>query len=95
MCVFEIYADIRLKDAIVDMLLERRLNDFFYFVCDKYASRTLLQTSREQVSGRKEYGVFRLFVDYDSADELSRVIYEEYEREGVRCYMLEGVKEVP
>ena len=95
MCLLEIYAEVRLKDDIVDMLLERRLNDFFYFVCDKYASRTLLQTSREQVSGRKEYGVFRVFVDYDSADELSRTMYKKYQREGVRCYLMDNIKEMP
>ena len=95
MCVLEIYAETRLKDDIIDILLERRLNDFFYFVCDKYAARTLLQTTREQVSGRKEYGVFKLFVDYDTADELSHIMYKEYERDGVRCYLFDGIKEMP
>lgn len=59
----DIYFKATLKDAIVDMLLEDGYNDFFYIRCAKYASISLLKSATEQVSGRQEYGLFRLFLD--------------------------------
>ncbi len=94
MCSYlQIYADIKLKDHIVDSLLERRLNDFYYTHCDKYAARNLLISSREQVSGRKQYGRFEIFIDYDRAVEIVEYFYGQYGRDNVSCFMIQSVED--
>lgn len=87
----QIYADSKLKDHIVDALLERRLNDFYYSSCDKYALRDLLISQREQVSGRKQYGRFDLYIDYDRAVELVEYFYTKYGKDDITCYMLQNI----
>lgn len=89
----QIYADIKLKDHIVDALLEQRFNDFYYEDCDKYAVRNLLISQREQVSGRKEYGKFSLFIDYDSAVELVDYFHAQYGKDAVKCYMIQNIED--
>lgn len=46
MCLLQIYIDSKLKDHIVDALLERSLNNFYYTDCNKYAAIDLLLSER-------------------------------------------------
>lgn len=61
-CV-DIYFPNEFKDSMVDTLLELGFDDFFYFRCSKYASSSMLISAKEQVSARKDYGNFRIFID--------------------------------
>ncbi len=88
------YADRKLKDHIVDDLLTRGFNDFYYTGCNKYAARNLLLSQREQVSGRKDYGQFSLFVDYDRAIELSEYFYGTYGRESIHCFLIQNIDSI-
>lgn len=62
MLALEIYIDICLKDALIDYLFEKGFDDFFYVECYKYAAYSLLLSQKEQVSGRKDYAKFKLFL---------------------------------
>lgn len=92
MCLLQIYIDSKLKDHIVDALLERSLNNFYYTDCNKYAAIDLLLSEREQVSGRKEYGSLCLFVKYDVAIELSEFFHQIYGKEDVNCFVFRGIE---
>lgn len=87
MCNIQIYFDLRLKDHIVDFLLEQNLNDFYYIQCDRYAAVNLLYSESEQVSGKKMYGLISIFVTREYATEISLAMYEKYGKEDLRCYI--------
>lgn len=70
----EIYADLKLKDSIVDELFEQGFDDFYFFECYQYATTSLLLSEKEQVSGRKDYSLFRLYLDREVAKSLTQKI---------------------
>ncbi len=90
----QIYADSRLKDSIVDAFLERKINNFYYADCARYAAINLLLSEREQVSGRKDSGSFSLFVDYDMAVELSEILYSKFGEDDVECFVVKDVEKL-
>lgn len=83
----DIYFKDTLKDSIVDMLLEDGYNDFFYIHCSKYASSSLLQSASEQVSGRQEYGLFRMFLDEDKTRFITNKLFQAFGKENMRIYI--------
>ena len=83
----DIYFKNELKDSIVDMLLEDGYDDFFYIYCEKYASSSLLKSAAEQVSGRQEYGLFRIFLDDEkSAHFVIDKILKTFNEADIRIY---------
>ena len=80
----DIYFKATLKDSIVDMLLEDGYDDFFYIPCAKYASSSLLQSASEQVSGRQEYGLFRMFLEQEKAEFVINKLFQAFGKENVR-----------
>lgn len=82
----DIYFKDTLKDAIVDMLLEDGYDDFFYIPCAKYASNFLLQSASEQVSGRQEYGLFRMFIEEQKAQFIINKLLQAFGKEDMRIY---------
>lgn len=84
-CV-DIYFKATLKDSIVDMLLEDGYDDFFYIHCAKYASSSLLQSASEQVSGRQEYGLFRIFIDEQKAHFIAHKLLQAFGKDDMRIY---------
>lgn len=82
----DIYFKDTLKDSIVDLLLEDGYDDFFYIRCSKYASSSLLQSAAEQVSGRQEYGLFKIVLSYNEAEAVIGKILHTFGREDVRIY---------
>lgn len=82
----DIYFKDTLKDSIVDMLLEDGYDDFFYIHCSKYASSSLLQSAAEQVSGRQEYGLFKMFLDEDKAHFIINKLLQAFGTEHMRIY---------
>lgn len=83
----DIYAKATLKDSIVDMLLEDGYEDFFYFYCAKYAAHSLLQSAAEQVSGRQEYGLLRMFINKQDAQFIANKLYQAFGKVDVKIYM--------
>ena len=82
----DIYFKDTLKDSIVDMLLEDGYDDFFYIHCSKYASSSLLQSATEQVSGRQEYGLFRMFLDEEKAQFIVNKLLQAFGKDDMRIY---------
>lgn len=70
----EIYADLKLKDSIVDGLFEEGFDDFYFFECYQYATTSLLLSEKEQVSGRKDYSLFKLYLNEEVAKSLTQKI---------------------
>ncbi len=75
--MLEIYLDMDLKNKLVDLLLIHEIDDFYCFECFKYASKDLLKSDKEQVSGRKEYILFRIFLQEKKAKKILKIIKEE------------------
>lgn len=82
----DVYFKATLKDAIVDMLLEDEYDDFFHIECSKYASSSLLESAAEQVSGRQEYGLFRMFLEGERAEFVINKLYQAFGKTDVRIY---------
>lgn len=82
----DIYFKATLKDSIVDMLLEDGYDDFFYIECAKYASSSLLQSAAEQVSGRQEYGLFRIFLNEQKAHFIINKLLQAFGKTDMRIY---------
>ncbi|WP_334095437.1 DUF3240 family protein [Helicobacter typhlonius] len=83
----DIYCKKELKDSIVDMLLEDGYDDFFYIQCEKYASSSFLKSTIEQVSGRQEYGLFRMFLsDQQGARSVINKLFQAFGTDNVRIY---------
>lgn len=82
--LIEIYADEQYKDGLVDMLLEDGFDDFYYFSCHKYGATSMLLSEKEQVSGRKDFGLFRLFLDGDVAISVIAKLKENFGEEKIR-----------
>lgn len=84
--IIDVYFKDTLKDAIADMLLEDGYDDFFYISCAKYASSSLLESASEQVSGRQEYGLFRMFVNDEKAQFVINKLFQAFGKDDVRIY---------
>ncbi|PAF46669.1 hypothetical protein BKH46_06785 [Helicobacter sp. 12S02634-8] len=87
MVLLEIYADAQLKDGLVDRLLEDGFDDFYYIECHQYAATSLLLSEKEQVSGRKEYGIFKIFAPEATARTLAQKIYTHFGTEGLKIFI--------
>jgi hypothetical protein len=59
----EIYCSLASKDGVVDFLLARGIEDFYFFPCSRYGAGSFLISAEEQVSARAKFGVFRLFAE--------------------------------
>ncbi|MCE3036892.1 DUF3240 family protein [Helicobacter sp. faydin-H20] len=59
--MLEIYLEAELKDKIVDLFLEKGLDNFYCFEVQRYATKDLLVSEKEKVSGRKDYVMIKVF----------------------------------
>lgn len=84
--VLEIYFRFNLKDSIVDMLLDDGFDDFFYHRCSKYASSSMLHSSMEQVSGRQDYGMFKIALSEDNAKFLANKLLQAFGTDDVKIF---------
>lgn len=84
--ILEIYFKHNLKDSLVDMLLEDGFDDFFYHKCSKYASTSLLTSPKEQVSGRQEYGLFRICLNDERAKFLANKLLQAFGTEDIKLF---------
>lgn len=70
----EIYFEMGHKDTLVDFLLGEGYDDFYFFPCNHYGAGAFLISAQEQVSARREFGMFRLFLSGDTVAPLSAAI---------------------
>lgn len=89
----DIYFELANKDLIVDILLEEGYDDFYFFPCKRYSARTLLISAEEQVSARRDFGLFRLFLHEAEAVVLSAAIKRELKDKTIKIFIT-GVKEL-
>lgn len=84
--VLEIYFRFNLKDSIVDILLDDGFDDFFYHRCSKYASSSMLHSSMEQVSGRQDYGMFKISLSEDNAKFLANKLLQAFGTDDIKIF---------
>lgn len=82
----DIYFDISIKDELVDFLLASGHDDFYFFACSKYSAASFLVSAKEQVTGRKEYGLFRLFLEENETFLLSGKIKTELNEKSIKIF---------
>jgi len=89
----DIYFEIANKDTLVDLLLEEGYDDFYFFPCKRYSAGAFLISAEEQVSARRDFGLFRLFLHDTEALVLSAAIKRELKDKTIKIFMT-GVKEL-
>lgn len=89
----DIYFEIANKDTLVDLLLEEGYDDFYFFPCKRYSAGAFLISAEEQVSARRDFGLFRLFMHETEAIVLSAAIKRELKDKTIKIF-LSGVKEL-
>lgn len=83
----DIYFEIEMKDDVVDFLLSQGYDDFYFFRCSRYSAGAFLLNTQEQVSARREFGMFRLFLEDDRTHELARRIKEQFLEPRLRIFV--------
>lgn len=69
MTIFDIYIDNKHKDELVDELLHNNYNDFFFVEVKRYGSKILLRSDKEQVTGRQDNTLLRLYIQDEYRQE--------------------------
>lgn len=82
----DIYFEMGIKDALVDFLLARGHDDFYFIRCSRYSAEAFLISAQEQVSARREFGLFRLFLDEERAKGLSAKIKEKLQDKSIKIF---------
>lgn len=85
-----IYFEITNKDTLVDLLLEEGYDDFYFFHCKRYGAGAFLVSSEEQVSARRDFGLFRLFLPQSEAIVLASAIKEELKDKTIKIFIDEA-----
>lgn len=83
----DIYFEIANKDTLVDLLLEEGYDDFYFFPCKRYSAGAFLISAEEQVSARRDFGLFRLFLHETEALVLSGAIKRELKDKTIKIFM--------
>jgi len=89
----DIYFEIANKDTLVDLLLEEGYDDFYFFPCKRYGAGAFLTSAQEQVSARRDFGLFRLFMQKSEAIVLAAAIKEELKDKTIKIFLNE-IKEL-
>lgn len=82
----DIYFEMGSKDALVDFLLAQGYDDFYFFDCNRYSAGAFLISVEEQVSARREFGLFRLFLDPRKAEALAAKIKGEMRDKSIKIF---------
>lgn len=85
----DIYFEIGHKDALVDFLLAKGYDDLYFFPCSRYGAGTFLISIQEQVSARRKFGMFRLFVEGETIRPLSSAIKSALKDETIKIVTYE------
>lgn len=82
----DIYFEMGTKDALVDFLLAKGHDDFYFIQCSRYSAGAFLVSIEEQLSARREFGLFRLFLDEERAKELSAHIKDKLRDKSIKIF---------
>ncbi|MFZ5374891.1 MAG: DUF3240 domain-containing protein [Campylobacterota bacterium] len=82
----DIYFEMGVKDALVDFLLSRGYDDFYFFRCNRYLAGAFLISAEEQVSARREYGLFRLFLEAEAAQTLADDVKSSLKNKSIKIF---------
>lgn len=85
----DIYFEIANKDLIVDLLLKEGYDDFYFFPCKRYSAGAFLISAEEQVSARRDFGLFRLFLHETEVIVLAAAIKRELKDKTIKIVMNE------
>lgn len=85
----DIYFEMGNKDILVDFLLAKGYDDFYFFPCSHYGAGAFLISVQEQVSARREFGLFRLFVKSEDVITLSSAIKNEVKDKTIKIMTCE------
>lgn len=72
--MLDIYFTMENKDLLVDFLLEKGYDDFYFFTCSRYSAESFLISAQEQVSARRAFGLFRIFILPNDVESLAQSI---------------------
>lgn len=89
----DIYFEIGHKDTLVDLLLEEGYDDFYFSPCKRYGAGAFLVSTEEQVSARRDFGLFRLFMQNAEAIVLASAIKKELKDKKIKIF-IDEVKEL-
>lgn len=76
MVLVDIYVKKDSKDDLVDLFLYNEINDFFFFETNKYASKYLLVSDKERVSGRMEYYLCKIYTTKECSKDLISLVMD-------------------
>jgi len=81
-----IYFEMGIKDTLVDLLLAQEHDDFYFSPCKRYGAGAFLVSAEEQVSARREFGLFQLFLTEEELITLSTQIKEKLKDKTIRLF---------
>ncbi|MDD5053514.1 MAG: DUF3240 family protein [Sulfuricurvum sp.] len=82
----DIYFEMETKDTMVDFLLTQGYDDFYFFRCNRYSSGAFLVSIEEQVSARREFGLFRIFIEASDAYALAEKIKTDVKDKSIKIF---------
>lgn len=85
----DIYFEMENKDTLVDFLLANGYDDFYFFRCSRYGAGAFLISPEEQVSARREFGLFRLFVKNEEITSFASSIKHELKEKTLKIFSYE------
>ncbi|MFA5216598.1 DUF3240 domain-containing protein [Sulfuricurvum sp.] len=85
----DIYFEMENKDTLVDFLLAKGYDDFYFFRCSHYGAGAFLISPEEQVSARREFGLFRLFAEKEEIPPLAQAIKGELKGKTLKIFSYE------
>ena len=68
-------------------LLEKGYDDFYFFTCSRYSAESFLISAQEQVSARRAFGLFRIFILPNDVESLAQSIRESIRDKNIKIYM--------
>lgn len=78
MIMLDIFMRFEIKDNVIDVLLANSYDDFFFIEAKKYAAKSMLLGDEEQVSGRQNYAMIKLYLNEEEVSTLTNLIKEKF-----------------
>ncbi len=88
--VLNLYFELESKDLLVDFLLSKGYNDFYFFECSRYGAGSFLVSLKEQVTARAQWGLFRLFLSGEDPHELAQAIKQVIHSSALKIFLHEA-----
>ena len=79
------------KDIIIDCLLEDKFDVFYYFPCKQYNTK-LLQSAKEKVTGRIDYGKIEVMINDDNKDRIINKLYAMFGKDYLKIFIYDALE---